>query len=407
MPEAMNRVFLLDAGLRHRAGHHYQMARGIHATLAELGVPCVIHAHAEVAAEVRAELGAAPSFSRYHYEFPYGDPYCKYLEYLMEGGGEFANELVQCLGDSVTGDDLLFLPTAGPRELAGVSLWIKRRKVVPRVAALFHGIVLPHAAVSAGSAGGAVIRYVGRMLGRNPGPEHLMLGTTTNAMKRRLEDPLGHEMRVFPAPVWYPGAEDLGAPPVPTESDPPVVAFIGQMRESHGHAVIPDVVRALKKSKLPFRCVIHLGAVDDDLDLAPYRELERAGHATLLAGWQDDAVMTELLRGASAVVLPYARDTFSARLSAAMCTAIGYGRPCVVPSGTWLSARIEHGNAAGVVYEGDGADAIADAVGALLEQRDHHVRRAMELAPNWRRDQSGPALVRGLVKWMQSAPAAA
>lgn len=397
----MMKVHLLDAGLLQRIGHHFQMAAGFRDSFARSNIECRVYAHQEVAADIRQLIGALPVFSQDHYEFRSSDPYSQYLEDMLEGGRRFAADLQQHFPAPPADEDLVLLPTAGPRELAGLAQWLALRKARPRIAAIFHGFVLPKAVLAPGSSSAAIYRYVGKMLKVLPGEERLMLAATTRGFGRPLGKAMDIRFIVPPAPVWYPGADVDGGIGELKKNAPLQAAFIGQMRRDHGYHLVHDVVRALQVGKPKVRCVIQLGVVPKELDLAPYDELERKGMARLLRGWQEDEVIMNLLRESSVAVFPYNRATFKDRLSGALCTAAGYGRPCVVPSGTWLAEQVQSGGVAGAIYEGDDPEAIATAVRTVLADRDRQVNRARELAPLWRAKESGGALTHGLVRWVR------
>lgn len=397
----MTTVHLLDAGLQGRIGHHFQMAAGFVQSFAKDGIECRVYAHRNVDADTRRLLHAIPVFSQDHYEFHSTDPWSGILEDMLEGGRRFAADLNQHLLRPPAEDDLVLLPTAGPRELGGLAQWLAQKGARPRIAAIFHGFVLPKAVLAPGSSSGAVYRYVGKMLQVLPGENRLVLAATTSGIGNPLRKAMGLRFLVPPAPIWYPGADVNGGIGIPGKGAPLQAAFIGQMRRDHGYDLVPGVVRALQTGKRKVRCVIQMGVVPADLDLAPYEELERKGQARLLRGWQEDDIIVDLLRESSVAVFPYSRDTYKARLSGALCTAAGYGRPCVVPSGTWLAQQVESGRVAGAVYEGDEPKAIAAAVRSVLADRDAQVKRALELALPWRAKESGGALTRGLVQWVR------
>lgn len=392
----MSRVFIVDPGLRKRGGHNYQMARGVAAGMRARGMDVVILAHVSADADLRAQLGLKPVFSQLHYELLSNDPISGVLEDFLAGTTRFARELEESGELPIADTDLFFLPTAAPREMWGLARYLKERKARPRVAALFHRTEPPGTSLDAGSVTSAILRYSVKMLAGAVTQRRMVLAATNEFLAAKLTVPAGRRFLSWPAPVWYPPPCGHTPPPDP---DVPVIAFVGHMRGNHGFDAVPALARDLRRRWPRATIRIHVGSVDQRLDLSAYRELTAEGIAEVIEGWVDDRAMARLYCSATVLVMPYDRSAYREMVSAVMSTAIALGKPCVVPSDSWLSRQIEVGRASGAVYVGDDVGAITDAVARVLGDMMMYTNTAAERVNDWRRSQSGEALVDRLHAW--------
>lgn len=393
----MGRVFILDPGLRKRSGHNYQMAVGVVEGMGARGVKCHVVTHREAAQDVGSTLAVEPLFSQSHYDYLSKDPYSGQFEDYLVGARKFADELKGIHRIGAHGDDLYFLPTAGPREILGLAIFLQEQKRRPRVAALFHRTEPPGTSVAPGSLTAATHRYAAKALLAATARDRILMAATTAFLARRLAAPLGLDVVTLPAPVWYP------APCAPSQTAAgPVISFLGHMKDNHGFNTIPSLAREIHRRRPEASIRIHLGAVGKRFDLGPYRALRDEGVADVIEGWLDDDQMAALYCQSTVLVMPYNRDDYREMVSAVLCTAIALGKPCVVPADSWLSEQIEAGRGSGVVYQGDETAAIADAVDAVFLDLQAHTSRAAALAEPWRREESGEALVARLLAWYQA-----
>jgi glycosyltransferase involved in cell wall biosynthesis len=104
-----------------------------------------------------------------------------------------------------------------------------------------------------------------------------------------------------------------------------------------------------------------------------------------------------LLAESDLLLLPYGRLPYRQRGSGTLAEAVGCGMPVVVPDGTWAAEQVEEGKAAGVIYEGDDAEAIAGALGHCAAAIEPLRALACALAPSWRRMHSTAAFL----DWME------
>lgn len=394
----MSRVFVLDPGLRRRNGHNYQMAAGILRGVRERDLECVVVSHEDADADMRAELSLQPLFSLSHYDLVSRDKYSGVLEDFIVGARSVTKELSRLKGPPIATDDLVILPTAGPREIHGLAAYLLKSKARPYVAALYHRTEPPGTSLAAGSVTAAATRFSARKLQNAIGETRLKIAATNAWLAKKLSPALGWHVEVLPAPVWYPPP----CPPRQNDGNTPVVTFLGHMKRNHGFELIPSLAREIRRRWPAARIRIHLGAVGPGLDILPYRELATDGVAEIVEGWLDDAAMAAMYCNATVMVMPYDAGDYREMVSAVMSTAIALGKPCVVPARCWLSEQIASGNASGEVFESDGIDDIASAIERVMANYAKYAERATKLARAWRQSQSGDSLVTHVLDWYRN-----
>lgn len=393
----MVKAVIVDPGLTKRIGHNYQMAARLPANLARAGYECRIISHKTAVGELEPELARDAVFSQSHYMNISQDPLSGELEDFLWGGKGMSVDLAGITDLKLENRDLVFLPTAGPRAVWGVAQYLKESNQRPLVALLFHMTEPRQSTIDNGSVTCAVHRLAARALVAVVGKNRVLWGVTNDYLGRKLAPALGHETTTLPVPVWYPKP----AGPAPAATQEPVIAFLGHMKDIHGFEVLPDIARALKARVPRAQVRIHVGAITHNLAVkfAPYRALQEEGIAEIIEGWIDDAAMGDLYRSATVLAMPYSRNAYREMVSAVLSTAIALGKPCVVPSDTWLADQVSAGRASGVVYTGEETTAVVDAICEVLADCDRHAREAAALAEPWRRTQSGRALAKSLVEW--------
>ncbi len=119
---------------------------------------------------------------------------------------------------------------------------------------------------------------------------------------------------------------------------------------------------------------------------------------TLLRGWLDEDEMHRVCGTLDLAVLPYERQFYSQAVSGVFTLMTAFGVPCIVPSETWMSSRIEEGEAAGVVYRGDSAEAVNIAVGEAMNKLDQLKGLSMGKAQLWRSRYSPESWIGDLLK---------
>lgn len=392
------RLHILDSALIDFFGHHNHFIGGLWEFLAGLGLELVVYGNRRVADGLRQAFQVRPVFRQSIYHRVSTDPYDAQLEDLLIGAATYCSDLESAGDDMPRDNDLVLLPTVGPRELRGFALWLQRSGRRPRVAALIHRVFPPDLEIGPGSLGGAIYRNAGRAFVHATDEGRCLIGATNARLAEYVAPALGHTVRVLPVPIWYGNSAAMN-PAATTAPTLPVVSFLGDMRPEKGYRITPLLVRGMHARGLRMRCVIHFGVGRDVSDLSEYRALRDEGMAEVIKGWLAEEQMLKLVQQASLVVLPYEPRFYTRNISGVFALAVAAGRPCVVPADSWMAEQIVGGKAAGLCYRGGEPEAIITAVERALASLPDLLSKAGTLALAWGRDQSATALVTELLRW--------
>lgn len=388
------RAYVLDPTLEAQSGHHEHFAAHV---LLELGAHgCEVKLYGRRRAKPTAALPVKPLFRLSHYDHSTAyaaDPYIGMLVDLLASARLFAREVSLLAAEAPDDDDLIILPTAGPREMLGLALWCRKTGRRPRVMALFHRIFPAQADLSPGSLAGAVYRHAGRNV--KPLAARWLVAATTRRLASRITGPLDIPVEVLPVPIWY-GERRKRA--TSGHQGEPVIAFLGEMRPEKGYGVIPSAIRQLHARKARAKFLVHVGVPHRAVDMTAYRALEEEGLAQVVAGWVSEERIQDLFDDASLIALPYDAAQYRESVSGIFAMAVASGRPCIVPAETWMSEQVDAGSAAGLSYPPGG---LVDTLCRGMDQVDALCDRADTLAPGWRMRESGPALVSRVLSWVK------
>jgi len=390
------RIFVFDPGLTGRYGHHDHMAEGLWRDLKAAGFEVALFGNRKADPGLLAALPVTPLFRQSHYQVTSADPYDGMVLDLGAGSRMFAEDIASLGAGAPGGDDLVIVPTTGLREAVGLGMWMMSSNRRPRAAILFHRAHSPTLDLLPGSLAAAMHRQASRAIAPVAQGGRWLVGATTARLARMIEAPLGMPVEHLPVPIWYGAA----AGPAGRRADgAPVVAFLGDMRPEKGYHVVPPLIRAIRAKGATAGFLVHLGVARNITDLSAYHALQQEGLAQVYLGWVPDDQMRVMLERASLVALPYARLQYGNTLSGIFALSVASARPCVVPSGTWMADQVAEGAAAGLSYPDDAIDGMADTACRALAQLEDLRERAESLAPRWRAEQSGSALVARLIAW--------
>jgi hypothetical protein len=97
---------------------------------------------------------------------------------------------------------------------------------------------------------------------------------------------------------------------------------------------LPDIVRGALRRHAGLRFVIQVGEAEPDASLIA---LGKPRQVKLVKGWLKDDAFAALIQASAALLLPYQRNRYAKSISGHFAFAAAYGRPAIVPSGTWAA----------------------------------------------------------------------
>lgn len=389
------RIIVLDSGLRHRHGHHDHFARGLTRTLAKLGKKARYLAQVDIDPELQVECNATPFFRGNHYSVMAKDRYDMVMRDAIPRGRMYEEDLDQLGPDAITDDDLVLVPTATAVEIVALLRWRTKRKLNFKIAFMIHRLspltlddMLP------GSQLISLWRSVYRA-SLKLDPSRMAYATMTDGLAQRLSPVLGRTLSVMNSQEFI----TLPLTRRPTVAgDRLRLGFLGPARMGKNYGLLTQLGPELRQRKLPIDVIIQATsdkAVDTDSEGVTMKHL---------SGWMDDLALETMMASLDILALPYERSSYVFAASGLFCMAAALGRPVVAPSGTWMAEMIEKGQAAGVIYDGDGASDLADAVAIARDNIETLQADAYSRAETWRRKYGGEIVVRGILRWAMSPP---
>lgn len=230
----------------------------------------------------------------------------------------------------------------------------------------------------------AELAVLGGDLARLPAAvaRRLILGASTHDLGAELSALLGVPVQGAPMGTFVDAALPSrdGLPP----GLPPSVAVVGGARPEKGSHHLPAIIAAARRlCAVDFRIQLANEQLPPE-GFAALAAALRAGAVELLEGPADRNAYFAFLAGADLLLLPYERSAYRQRLSGVLAEAALIGMPAVVPSGTWMAQQLESGEIAGVVYTGDGAEAVAGAIQTAVANLPALAARAVGQMAAWR-----------------------
>jgi glycosyltransferase involved in cell wall biosynthesis len=349
--------------------------------------------------DLARECNATPFFTTHFYSKLSLDRYDGLIVDASLRASIFESDLNKLAPDEVSDDDILVMPTAGPAEMLGLLRWRRKRGLKSRMAFLVHRPTsYAYQDITAGSQLLSLWRSVHRAL-QGVDPEHFKVIAMTPGLADTLQ-------AVLEAPVYVQNSDQFTHRPTTSPA---------ARRDGRLSVGFLGPARGIKNLKDIGQIAVEADALGLNLDLliqagGPGSSLAGSGGVSIrrLSGWIDDEGFEDLIASLDLVALPYDRRAYRIASSGICANAIALGRPVIVPSGTWMASMVEQGLASGIVYGGDGAVAIAEAMAEASRDMDRLRAQALKRAPSWRKKFSGESATANLLSWARSkAPAPA
>ena len=168
----------------------------------------------------------------------------------------------------------------------------------------------------------------------------------------------------------------------------PVVAVMGGMRPEKGSARIPEILRACRKL-VTVRFTIQM--VNEGLspgDFASVMALTKEPSVIAILHELKIEEYANAMKSADLALFPYDVIPYRQRTSAVFAEAVAYGKPVVVPGGTWLAQEVEEGRAAGIICEDLSPGGYAHGIAAGVANLPTLTKDARDRSIQWRENVS-------------------
>jgi hypothetical protein len=347
-PTPANRIVLIDNGLRERIGHHAHFALGLARVLAAGKRSFLVLAHDAMEPELAAPpLKAQPVFTLRLNEFiTEGDLFERAWNDYEIGARRYADALARS-GFEPLETDLLWVPTARAREIAGLADWLATCGQRPRVALGFHSLLRP---VEPGTVHGLAHRLAGRAIEAAVGKERVLAFATNKPLATRLSYAMGLPVLAAPMPHFYETPVPAQAQPYLPAGDGPLIACLGMQREDKRFSEWPAIIEQAHRRRSDLRFLVQVGAEAVD---PSFTALEANPRIRLIRGYLEDTTFASLIQASDLLLLPYKPERYVERISGPFVFGAVYGTPSIVPARTWMADRIADGRAGGLAYDGD------------------------------------------------------
>lgn len=304
------KINILDAGIRYRAGHHYDYGLKLARQLSSEGHDVHVYAGVDLQDDAEADFQAVCAISKLFNAFPYQDP---------EQADFYAGELVQHSRErvslaqdlmSVREADLWIWPTMRPQEIEAC-VW--RNVTVPMVGCVYWDPGIEARTIEA-------MRWRAALIAARDRGLKLSLASVESELRHRFMPILADRIfAVVPQPV--------DGPPIPEpKAKLQRIGFFGHQREEKGSAVMEHLVSQLVSEG--FAITIHNSYTHAEIPSIP-------GVDTL--GYVEDLSIP--ISQCDLVVLPYDVERYRARGSGILVECMALGIPVTAPFGT-LPGRI-------------------------------------------------------------------
>jgi glycosyltransferase involved in cell wall biosynthesis len=212
----------------------------------------------------------------------------------------------------------------------------------------------------------------------------LIFFTLTDLLAQELEGLLGTKVDIVPMPIEY-GDRGLYASPK-RHWHLRRVALLGGTRREKGSHLVPDIVRACRPH-VRVEFLVHL--TNNNLtaeEAGKLAHLDRERHVTVIREPMSLPEYNRALNSADVALFPYEIIPYRKRTSGVFAEAVAYGKPVVVPRGTWMEEQIAAGRAAGTIFEDLRPDSIARALACCLENLKLLQKSAQTMSVEWRKN---------------------
>jgi glycosyltransferase involved in cell wall biosynthesis len=221
----------------------------------------------------------------------------------------------------------------------------------------------------------------------------LIFCSLTTALADELRDLLGTSVAVSPIPLEYDNADTKPFRTAIPKSRPPRVAVLGGTRREKGSLLMPNIVQACRPL-VQVEFLIHLA--NDTLAAEESEKLARITEEPEVTVIREPMSVSEYwaaLRSSDIGLFPYEIIPYRKRISGVFAEAVAFGKPVVVPRGTWMAEQIDAGLAAGTIFEDLRPGSIARAIGRCVEDLMTMQQAAQTLSIEWRKNSCLSAFV--------------
>lgn len=398
----MNRLILAEPGLAGRTGHQQAHARALAAECQRRGFKFLALASANADDAVLADFPARKAFRIGVFDRPGS---AGWLAPLVDGRSwsrQYQRDFAAALQDLDPAEDLLVLNTVKVPVLEGFSRWLTARRADGPAT-----VVVLRLPVEEGLPRGRfpqasrwLYRRVLNRLRKQLG-QRLLLAADARLIGENFERLIRQPVASIPLPI------DVPKPVPPHTGRAPVHLVFPSPSRRRGFELLPSAFEAALARHPLLTATVRLPAMPRDRDREVIARLEAmAPRVRLLGDALPDAEFYSVLSEADVVLLSYDPGVFAQRSSQILIECAALGRPVIVTAATFLENECRAARIIAVTAEAFTSEAMADAIGRFIDDRERLAAAAWSACPEHRRRHSVTAFMDRLVAFAASCETA-
>jgi len=376
--------------LSDQSSHHFNELLGYRTAAQALGLACRIIVPRTCAPHLAASLLAEPVLD----PLPQVAPINAEGTSLTEAMGNLETLQTAIEAHHPRDTDMLLFAFGQPILIAGIGLWLARRSPRRRPSVFFRlvgdeffdpetGHLTPNA---------EFFRMACAELRTRPGHERVFLLASSSAVAHIAARVGGR--RVFQTSV----PKHLV---VATESDSvlparPTVHVHLNCRSGRFVDNLGDIIRLVTAVEPATRFIVKSSGLPDEW--RTQLESEMTSQAEMLPAEQDTADYLANFSKCTVVLLGYEKRPYGKLTSGVFVEAASFGKPVVVPNGTWMAQQIATGCGVGTIFEEPSPNSVAAALLQALGDADKLSAAARAVAPRMRAENSSKGYIEKMMK---------
>jgi glycosyltransferase involved in cell wall biosynthesis len=382
----MRTLCIVDPALKDFVGHHFEYSRCLSECAAERGEPVLILAHRQPDERLVTALPIERVFRRSPYDFPTTIPIVRDVVNPNVQNYVFFQDLRQAMKGRCSSEWIVFAPAMTHNQIIGWAAWLQtiEASACPTVVLCVRNSYCQYPDPKRYNRR-AWYAFVGFKWLERLASAGRRIHLTTDSECLALEF---SRLTRLPMPI-LPTPHTKRAGRLQQERNS-VTRFVwlGGIRTDKGFLTFADAILSLEP-ELRSGCIefVIQSNLDSQYDTETAAARERLKSAslpgvTLIERALSREEYSELLHGASAVVIPRLLQLYRSQTSGPFVEALAAGKPVVVTDESWMSDQLKR-YGAGVTFKDQNAESLADAMRALAGNYEDFRVRAEQSSREW------------------------
>jgi len=273
---------------------------------------------------------------------------------------------------NLTDNDIILFPVGSPILISGIGSWLAGRPAKRRPGVFFRILETGHESRTA-----ILFRIACANLRTHSGQERVFLVADNRHLAAVVSRICARRTFVMPVSKYLGAADPSGFSKEP--ADPTVYVHLNR----RSHALVKDlanIIRCITAAVPGVRFIIK-PTKTMPIEAQETLNSQIASLAEILPEEQQADDYLANFSKCTVVLLAYEPQAYAIMTSGVFVEAASFGKPVVVPGGTWMARQIIEGRGAGTIFEEPDAQTVVAAVLEALRSAEHLGAIARSLAP--------------------------